>query len=1384
MAYVEEARQRPRPPLESIVAQQELIGDLRRDAADHVSWADPQKPALREQRMARQGAFLASRESRHEVALQDYEKEMDTLAEECQQKTQEASSRMKGRVDEASDRADALLDPLEKNTEKLGGKTEEQVRGVMTALERVTARRRQDISEFEAELFGIDNDRKERSVLLLRGLAEALTAAAHNVPGEIERLVEKKTLDLDAVLLENQKAVKVLTSKLLVQTLEASKANKHRWHEGLVLWKQKRHRHTVELCMQRICSSEFEQPAGMVDLLGTVKDQQCKVFDGRMELVIAVFAAPLQGLTMGNTRAWEEQNTMLNDKAGDAFERLFADLKSFVDDLDASGESMLQTLVEELKVHDARAEWGEHESVDSLIDADIRPPLKEHLESLRKLLISVTGNVSRQEEVQHTLMTQLLAYFMGVAKKGENLRKRMDEFDMNHKGEEDDCIHDFKEELAKNEGQMKKFKEMIDDAAHHEDLDGLKQKAFDFLNSMEQHYRDHAAQLLEIHNRYPGNVVTFLRDQTAGFCQELGLVLEPLPHEPNPDADPQAAAEAAKAAEAMAAELEGLAEWMEGSREGCKVLEKMFPADVRDKVLAVSSAKVSEAVAAAEAPLAEGDGQAVELEESPLQEVPMLHDGSTVLAMLDFDVQWLEGNFGTLRTTVFIQLNTDRERLGRIDTTAVTEEVRRQLDQRLRRHTNRKGQVQVDWYVPRYSTVAKHKDKFERHLVEVVKKSQGHDETVQELCVQMEKEEIRYKEQLERLRGRLAEAETLPMLTAFERQVGDMAAAFWEACQAIKGKLLYLATRAPQELVKANKDFLKICRSAEEQYSQSEVLFYSSEVEEVNSQLEKKAKEREDRTRELEEQLDEKKQEPLKAFMEQYAEAVEDLSASKGYGKKYGKPRRKAQGLCRALIASSVTVRQNLSEIVEYLDALCGQPVDEVIDFSVLPRCPKFRLRNYFDSAGEPWVFAAELLGVLYIVVCTLSVLGTHLQAFKEDRASLYKLANLPVIRVLREAEVLCPAEVAGDEATKAVVSAEQGLRQGCLEMVLGEVFKADTWDGVIKSVITDAQKESQETFKATVPDFMTKFLADMQETARVARLEAARGLREWADKLRDETLLCFPDILFGELTARAITELRQGTREAQAATVATWAEFDAKRSAHEQRLHPGLSNPNAEEQLRELIEAEAERSERAQAMAVEDCSRMAQCLRGQADFVVQRLSATFESAIRIVDGLPLHTHFDALPGDEQAENPRMSIKRRMRHLHNGTSVDQWGDGLPERKWPGVPRYDLRVLLRTKPWPVDESLAEATEETLQEQTATIDSFRSPLHKRLFERRGFYYDRYLAEFRAEVKRRGAELASRSEHEQTGQRTWQSSVRQLRGEVAPGPGPGAAAEGAAS
>merc|ERR1719181_2553250 len=100
----------------------------------------------------------------------------------------------------------------------------------------------------------------------------------------------------------------------------------------------------------------------------------------------------------------------------------------------------------------------------------------------------------------------------------------------------------------------------------------------------------------------------------------------------------------------------------------------------------------------------------------------------------------------------------------------------------------------------------------------------------------------------------------------------------------------------------------------------------------------------------------------------------------------------------------------------------------DAVSLKRLPKSPLFELPDYFKKSKEPWCFTGEVIGNLYILAGALNNLGSHLEAFKSDKAAGYKLDGLPSIRVLSEAKAFVPADASED-----IKTAELALRDQCL---------------------------------------------------------------------------------------------------------------------------------------------------------------------------------------------------------------------------------------------------------------------------------------------------------------------------------------------------------------
>lgn len=1374
-AYVSESRRRPRPVLPSIVAEQELLCEIRRDAPGEVQAAE-EVEQNKNIRLANQQSFLESRKARHHQASDSFETEMDALAERCKETAAKVSKQMRLYLEERDADVEALLRPLEDKVdlENLGEKSEEDVQELMAGLGAIIEARRTRIEALAREVEGIDHRRRQEGEKLLKRYVEACTAAAHVVPGELERDVEKRTLAMNAALLENQKSAKTLRAKLLVQTLEKSKECKVRWHRGELLWKQKRHRHSVAEVVKRIESSEFRQPDSLVGLLGRFRERQIGVFEQRKALLDECAATPLKQLSARRVRAWEEQNGALNDNAQEAWDVLLQDLKELKDGLDVQAETMLTVLSQELEIIDARQEWGEHESVNALVTADLQPPLQECLDNVKELSKDVDEALTKQDEAQHDNVVKLLAFFSALAKKQELLKKHIDDFEIEYKCKVEDCEANFENACnVKEESMHKLLNKDIAESVHHADLERVKEEAFQELDNMALLYREHALECMGIHQAYPGEVATMFQLETEGFCQELGLVTEGQILKERSEAE-EAAAATGKAPPAEPEELFG---WPEGDMSGNTVLLKYQVDALRRRIL-----KVKEPVKA----VAEGEVvTAAEGEETPAEAgpemVPRFADGSEVLEKLQIEDDFLEACLERVRRTVFVQLAESRQQLDRVDVEGATEDVRRQLDHRLRKHTNRKGAVQVDVYLPRYGTISKHKDKYERHLIDIARKSRAHEDTFEKLFESIPEIEQAYCSDLIALAERFGEAGTLPMLTAIQREAIDKEDKFKQRFTKIRAELKNLATDAPSKLKKENSDFNGLCMTGQAhsvkfervpddeqsplvKYSEPEIRYYAGEVAELDKALDGKIMGREDRVRELDGKVEEMRKKPFDDFLSKWQQASDELCRSKGFGREHGEPRRKAQEQCRTLNTWGADARNQIHSVTEYFDVLCGLPVDAAVTTSQLPPFKIFRLREHFvEPETGPWVFTAEVLGTLSALVCSLDSLGTHLEAFTDVHAPKFQLAKVKLVRLLQEAE----SEAAGDGRA---VAQEQALRQASLDRLLGPLVGSEKY----KSVITSVVKTAKERYASGLPAFMQTFLEDMQESAERSRLEAALGARERCHWLREVALPKLGGALFGELAARSAGSLRARADCTKAITSDTWVTSDAKRERHERALNPKLANPNNEQELVGLVHAEADRFEAALGTVVQDRGRLAACLFAEADGFVRRLAARFEVAAALVDALPLHGHFVSLPGDEEVEAQRMSIKRRMRRMQDGeAAAAQSSDALlPPRSWAGLPRYELGCMLRGGSWPEDVATAALSVEQLAEKTPAVASFRSPLHRDLYDKRNFFYQQFQKQFAAEVARRDAELSAREEKERVGDKTWYSMVKQLNPEAVEG------------
>ena len=175
---------------------------------------------------------------------------------------------------------------------------------------------------------------------------------------------------------QDQEKAKEVYMKLNIQNQERSMEHRRRWYAGLLRWKRRRHVNALETVLARIESREFRHPEDLVTIMGKIRDKQKEVFALRKEWISDVFNTGVDDLKVDKLKKVEESLSGLNDRTAEEYDNLFVELKELKDTIFYKGEGMLNQLRTELELYDARIEWGDHESIKALIDADVRPHLQ------------------------------------------------------------------------------------------------------------------------------------------------------------------------------------------------------------------------------------------------------------------------------------------------------------------------------------------------------------------------------------------------------------------------------------------------------------------------------------------------------------------------------------------------------------------------------------------------------------------------------------------------------------------------------------------------------------------------------------------------------------------------------------------------------------------------------------------------------------------------------------------------------------------------------------------------------------------------------------------------------------------------------------------------
>ena len=224
------------------------------------------------------------KKARHTSVIDGWGRLLDDISEKIEQDVLRISREVKEEIASIDDGLAAIYAQL-KDPSFLIPRSEDDLFQLLDKLKLVVLGRARVIDGFASRLDGLETKRAQVVGAELKLLVDRLIAIAHQLPDEIEHIVESETFDLNSVLTTNRKAHAQLLGLFRKTHVEVDVEMLQRWEDGRIYWRQLRHSKALVEFQADISSERFTDPLDRRELLASFRDQQDEWRIRRQDLV-------------------------------------------------------------------------------------------------------------------------------------------------------------------------------------------------------------------------------------------------------------------------------------------------------------------------------------------------------------------------------------------------------------------------------------------------------------------------------------------------------------------------------------------------------------------------------------------------------------------------------------------------------------------------------------------------------------------------------------------------------------------------------------------------------------------------------------------------------------------------------------------------------------------------------------------------------------------------------------------------------------------------------------------------------------------------------------------------------------------------------------------
>ena len=244
-----------------------------------------------------------TRKAKHEAAIQAYSKKVAAMEVTLETRTGHAGRGFKKLLTLNDEEIQAIFDEMA--DEFLLEMELVDVNEMWDRLHEQTTRREGWITDFEADLQGVEAERRAMIELELGKLLDSLIETAHELPPALERMAELQVFEINKLILANREVHAQLMAR--VRRAEVLRQKQHRalWEVRLLEWRRLRHEQALTTFKALLHSQETVQPPARKDLLKQLDEQHVDFQTQREETAATLgrLAPPqLTEITAGRVR--------------------------------------------------------------------------------------------------------------------------------------------------------------------------------------------------------------------------------------------------------------------------------------------------------------------------------------------------------------------------------------------------------------------------------------------------------------------------------------------------------------------------------------------------------------------------------------------------------------------------------------------------------------------------------------------------------------------------------------------------------------------------------------------------------------------------------------------------------------------------------------------------------------------------------------------------------------------------------------------------------------------------------------------------------------------------------------------------------------------------